>query len=643
MTIIVCSVIGHLLYTLFLPQISKPYARTFTKLGLGIVALATCYALFYTKGQSVLILFIVLTILLALEKIVRFNTFSFKTLLQNINVKPYILNVMIPSIFFFVWEGFFMFKTGNFNFTLPPSDYHHYSEISSALSITGQENIFGIKNTLLDTFYGTTPYHYFELWFNNITANSFNIPNIISLMLICFPVFFTLSYIGFCAIFEKYNTVGVKEKLLSILLFGIGGVFLQFYSLIPYLGSGQLLCVIPIDTYYRKYIFYYPFVIGFWLLFENKKIVPAFIILLSLIVISAGALPGIISGILLFVITCLFSKRYDKKSLVKLTLYSLLISIAWVGFYYITSNKEVSVNNLDELVAIETWKNGSTYKTIANIYVLTILQYSLYFLPFMIIFLFMKKQHLWDALKQKKLPSHIVWVSVLFFTSLSCWAFMHLTGNARQFFSNGFAVVLCVWIILQLSKKNSSSNFIWGIVILLTSINYYYAFNNNLKSSSKINNDDYLIEVNTSLEKIEKNVVVGGILFSKEETNDITQRRDKAFHIYPLAHYTNLSSKIVDVQNLSVFDAPELADKTKEKRFKHLINVTPFYQFVTQQKQRNTFKNIEASQKRFIDEFDLDFIVLRKNAVIPSYLKPIIKEIKTDGLSGDKFILLAKR
>lgn len=191
------------------------------------------------------------------------------------------------------------------------------------------------------------------------------------------------------------------------------------------------------------------------------------------------------------------------------------------------------------------------------------------------------------------------------------------------FFSNAFAVVFIVWIIGSLIKKLTRHRFQPLLVFLLLTFlapGIYRSFENSWSTRIEYHSDQYLSEVQSYLKTIDKKIIHGAILFPQEETDYITQRRDKAFHIYPLAHYTNYSTKNVDVHNLSVFDAPALQDSSKEIRFKSLIGITPFFRFVEFQKMNNTFVSIEESQYNFISSFNLAFVVLRPNVTIPSYL-----------------------
>ena len=100
---------------------------------------------------------------------------------------------------------------------------------------------------------------------------------------------------------------------------------------------------------------------------------------------------------------------------------------------------------------------------------------------------------------------------------------------------------------------------------------------------------------------------------------------------------------VVDMNGNLVPDALRAVrekDSISENRFKHLIEITPFYRFVQKQKDESKFITIEKSQLEFINEFNLSFVVVRKDAEIPSYIVEIQKEIIIDNKSGDRFILL---
>lgn len=637
----ICLLIGHVFYSLFVPNIRLPYQQTFVKSIIGIILFILMISFYHTLGKTILILFLLILLFFIYEKQLHLKKGGLRELVKIPSKKEflfYLTSVFLPGTVFFIWEAIFTFKTGTFSYSISPSDFQHYSEISSALSTSGQENIFGAKNLLMDDYLGNTPYHYFELWFNNGVSNIFNTINIVTLMSVTYPIFYWVAYIGICSIWESYNNVSVSQKILSILFLGLGGIFFMFYKQIPYLGAGQLLCAVPLDTYYRKFIIYYPFTIAAFLFFRYNKINYAIVSILCLPIISIGSFPGIITSIILFVLVeKKIEKSLDKK---KMLLFVLIFTFFTAAFYLIMKKPIVVVNNLSTIFSIDYWTQSNTYKTIFNIYVLTTAQVILYYFPFFfLIYIFTNNK----IRSLKKIPSPVIYLILLYITSLSSWAFLHATGNARQFFSNGLNVLLITWIIAYLIKLIVETKFNKPLVIcisLLLFVNIYHSFDNNYKTKINFQTDKYLETISIEINKIKANLIYGAIIFSSEEIATITQRRNKAFHIYPLAHYTNYFKKEIDVQNLSIYDAPRLKDKQNEKRFKHLIEITPFYRFVENQKKMKQFDSIEISQLDFIKKFKIKFIILRKGVVRPIYLNKIFKKEIIDEKSGDRFIIL---
>ena len=217
----ICLYIGHIFYSLFVPEITLPYQRTFAKCLIGVVLFTLTISLYHTLGKTILTLFLLILIYFIYEKQLSFKNVNLKSLFYFPSKKKILFfstSIFLPGILFFIWEAFFTFKVGTFNFAISPADFQHYSEISTALSESGEENIFGMKNLLMDDFLGNTPYHYFELWFNNGVSNLFSSINILTLMVVTYPVFYWITYIGICAIWESYNKVNALQKTISILL-----------------------------------------------------------------------------------------------------------------------------------------------------------------------------------------------------------------------------------------------------------------------------------------------------------------------------------------------------------------------------------------------------------------------------------------
>jgi hypothetical protein len=63
------------------------------------------------------------------------------------------------------------------------------------------------------------------------------------------------------------------------------------------------------------------------------------------------------------------------------------------------------------------------------------------------------------------------------------------------------------------------------------------------------------------------------------------------------------------------------------------VSSSPFYNFIQQQKNNNTFINYKTAQKNFIQQNDIDFILLENGAVLPQELESILSKIYVDDVS----------
>jgi len=635
--------IGHLFYVFFLPPVEKPYQRIFIKIVLGAIIFTVFTAIYQTKGYTILVLFFLLLFYFIYEKQLLLRRIKVSEIFVFTSIKFNVLLVFIPALLFFSWEAFFVFKSGEFNYIISHIDYQYYSELSESMFLTGDENVFGFNPILIADYKGVTPYHYFDMWFVSGVSNLFSSINIVTYMTVGYPIFYLISYLGFCAIWENYGVVRIQEKVFSFFFLGVGSISFLFYDKIPYLLSSSPINVYPIEIVCRKYIIYYPFVIASFLFFYNKKYSLAIIALLALPIISIGSAPGVLSGIILFSIVGVILKRLEKRLAFKISAYSFLFLFSIACFYLFSPKPSLEIDNFKEVMNLKTWLSFDSYKTILNIYVVTIFQYIIYYLPFILLLTLFSSSVRANLFKIKTISIPSLFLICVFIASLSSWAFLNLLGNASQFFSNGVSVVLNVWIVAGLIYVRSviKKKRLYLVVLFLILIpNFYYSYSKNENMLSVNYEDRFVLKVNSEINLIDKRVVNGGVIFSKIEMENLTFLRRKAFHVFPSAYYTNYAEKTVNIENLSVLDAPQLKDELNERRSKAYMVSAPFYLFVQKQKDESKFITIEKSQLEFINEFNLSFVVVRKDAEIPSYIVEIQKEIIIDNKSGDRFILL---
>ena len=65
-----------------------------------------------------------------------------------------------------------------------------------------------------------------------------------------------------------------------------------------------------------------------------------------------------------------------------------------------------------------------------------------------------------------------------------------------------------------------------------------------------------------------------------------------------------------------------------------------FYRFVQQQKADETFVSMAYSQLKFIEQYELDFIILSQQGHLPDELSAVAETILEDPISGERFLLI---
>ena len=89
--------------------------------------------------------------------------------------------------------------------------------------------------------------------------------------------------------------------------------------------------------------------------------------------------------------------------------------------------------------------------------------------------------------------------------------------------------------------------------------------------------------------------------------------------------------------NISDFDIPKLKWADELDRASNL-----FCRFVEAQKADKAFVSIGQSQVEFIQEYDLDFIIVSKNGVLREEVETIVAHKIVDAVSGERFLLVKK-
>jgi len=151
--------------------------------------------------------------------------------------------------------------------------------------------------------------------------------------------------------------------------------------------------------------------------------------------------------------------------------------------------------------------------------------------------------------------------------------------------------------------------------------------------TTKKYSDDYLQQIKAYI-LMGDSPNIGAAIKGGKDYNSGFSKQTAAYTLgYYLAYMENGSIAL----NISDFDIPKLKWADELDRASNL-----FCRFVEAQKADKAFVSIGQSQVEFIQEYDLDFIIVSKNGVLREEVETIVHDRIVDSISGERFLLMEK-
>lgn len=566
------------------------------------------------------------------------------------------VEISVVLLLLFSWQAWNILKTGDFPYVLPGRDLVFSSDISQFIWNTGQENFYTVSNVVSEDFYGTLPYHYFEYWLAGGLAQIFGLLHILTLWLVIQPLFFILMLAGILSILEHYRVDTIKWRLfaLGFLFFGAVNCFPKDFSLITVMES-------PLFNMYQKLAHYYPVVLIAFLFFLNGKNWLALIMLLLLPILSITLLPGVIGGVLFFLAICfLFRKKFNlqKQGIFRISAYALVVSLFLLGFYKLFGNMRHTVYDLNRsLLALTDLKS-----------------FEFFWVKYTLIEWFIRASReglkmLWLALPlmllvtlllfacQKLAVKRIIGVVFglcfcIYLVALLYADLFYKMADSWQFYDNIFFFVHAFFIVTILillvdkhvfrPKWKFMRLFTISILLLLIGLKSWAYVQKSVEAKKKYvskYSDGYLVYIM----EVTKNSDINPLGAYLKGSNDYLQYGTKNIRVARLGQYSQYMTQLLSTIDLSVFEVKTWwTDGWEGEQEKVQIRHSTFYQYVEKQKLTNTFKSIEQSQMDFIDEFNIQYVIVSPKAEIPSLIAARVKKEIKDVQSGERFLLLSE-
>ena len=447
-----------------------------------ILFLVSVFAVAKTEFRSVFILSFIPLIYIIIQNNLRFSLKG----LRNINWGV-LFHLFIISIFFFLFQLYFIYDFETQVFIPHHPDYLYFSNIAKGFINNASENPFGsLSPILLPEYQGVSPYHYFESWFTALVAQIFSLNCFKTLHLIIFPFLYVICYFLVFSIINKSNfNKKIKPVIVLVSLF-ICGIYFNFFDDLHLLKEvGIFKESMLFASTGRRYISWYIIFFIFLNLIENKDYKNGFITISILPILSITSLIPIILMLGIIFLLTFFLKSNFKSifSIIKpVNLILPIITILLIGIFYLFVGSKTGLTNhmFENIFSIDT------LQTKFNVIIKTSIQVFLSYAPFIIIIYLMNKK----KLLSKNLNFHVLILLILLFSSLFLWA--ALSGSQSigisGFFKGQLCFLNCLIIFLFLSTLRIENKIFNLTFMLLSLFSIYTAINVNYRVKKKTNN-----------------------------------------------------------------------------------------------------------------------------------------------------------
>jgi hypothetical protein len=618
------------------------FSDVFFSLLVGQIATVFLYTIFCSEGQTIQWVFLIPT----------FFIVSFFNENKPVSTSASVSYLKILSIFgvvliCFLWEAIFFLRFNGFPFSLTFIDNIYYSKLSHFLGVTGQENYWCMENYLLgNKESGIALYHFYEMWLNSLISRLFGLLNLPAFLLVSQPTFHCIGFIGILAIIENFEAkFNFTHFIIGFLLLFVSTVYFSFYERINFLEYADIIFFHFLGHVSKKTGIYYMLSIAFMLLMHRKEIVPAFCAVFCLPVMTVTAFPFLVGGTGLAIIIFFIFSILEKKEVYRLTAFLFAFTISYLIVYLLLRDIN-SVMTPDYALSGFFKNNFSELWTKAKLIIGTALKVAFLLSPFILLILIsLKIKQLFSLWREHRLTIIFCFTNIL--VGLVTWAVLNQIEDMFQLFIGTLSLlnVFVIYLIIKyikpfyfLSWKQSFISLALIFVLIYnllqqidkqkfqypqrkTSLNLYLGYSEN-----------YLEKIHSLIEKKQISGF-GGSLIAKVDYE--RSPYNMMLHIMRLGEYLGLMSSDCYTVSLNDLDLP-LSNTLRV----HYLSKLPFFQFASKQKQEGKFESEAKSQVEFIKKYNLSFVILSPNAQISEDMKPLIKEIITDELSGEKFLLL---
>ena len=604
------------------------FFETFVRLIVGLVSVASVYAIVKTCGNTILWGFLIVGVLYMLYA-KRNNLFLGKYCLGNLlpdgrKVVPPILIMFLLGVVFFLFQGAFFYATPIDN--MPHGDYAFYATLSSVLNDFGVE-VSDWENVVIGGCTTPSPYHYFDIWLPVIFINILQGDTYEAFVVVTQSIYMVILAMGMIAVTRKVAENKLMQVLSVLSIFFAG---LLFVSILP-----QSSDFIFSNSCSLKYLAVSMFVVWTVLaMFERKG--GWYLPMLCLPVVNVITAPvAFTTAVLLLGISAFRRKQLKHIVLPLLSVFAVAVFV--VLFYFLQAGESASGGmSFSTILDSFAEDKAKPFKIIFGAIAILLSVYAYYLIPAVVYAISRKRKDYWALVKDNAIVFVGMFIAVC--VGVVVWGLTHVMADSIQFFMVLAIpwINIAMWLLILFSFKISNrivGYFVMAFVVLVAALNFYQIEKVPFyRYSQKSVDVDYVKNVSDAISETD-GLHLG--VFIQDSSQMVEYWDFNCFGVgAEFKHFTS------DLYLTAVYPEPNIDKFTEidKPRIQKAMKGNPFQNYMIEYKSEHPDSRYDEIVMEFVRANDCKFVYLSTGCMLPETIIPYID--KQFFNNGETFIIL---
>lgn len=634
--------IGYAVLRAFGVKIAETLLNFLLSSIIGALTGVSIVAIFKTSFQSIFITILPLVILLIFQ--LKRHIVLLKNETNSNRYSDYLFLSSITLLLFLLRIITFIQTKVDFLADNYSSDNLFYGRIAEFLMLSGIESTDNIYSIFEEGYKGMTPYHYFELWLSGIIAHLWGLNTFYAYSFVTHTYFMLLlatatliilkQFLGHTHIIILY-AITTLFTFSSIIYFNFFFKFNGFFEIYHFIHGRH-----SANFFIMKRAIAELFWLTSFVLIARRLVTSGLLLLLIFAVCFTTPIPGIFAAVVI-----LMGLGYLlNNSLIR-------IDVKWIALPFLLTGLLITLYLLfkPSVSSFSAYLNLKDYSLQA--YLLRIARNSMHFplvyFPFSLILILV----IWQKYRSLKNNSFVIIAALLaggtLFFGVIFGSVLPAYDWVQFYDTNAYAlfkIVMTVFLLIAVIKLyNYKSPVYWLFMVSFLYLGFrtLRAHQLDIKpGTSIIHAQDYLEEVKIIMDSLSKThkIVNAGVLNSAQHQESLLRRGRININFETIADYLYHfcpNQAIINLSWVHLYDTKEKYSDEIEARWR-----TSFFMYSIQKYPELISSDKNETLIRFIKKYQIHYLLLAKDAEIPSQVAAIAKEIIVDSATGEQFILL---